>query len=102
MDIAERFQKIRKQKDITIRKLSRVTGITESRIRSFEKGKTQQTIHFLEQLLEPMEITLYDFFNNNLDDYYLTQYDKELLKHIHFLTKTQADIILELVQNMNK
>lgn len=101
MNIAEQLKKIRKQKKISVYKLSKISGISENYIHNIEKGINDPNIRTLNKILKSMEITLAEFFNNNSNVYYPNDFEKELLQSISLLTKKQANILLALIKNMN-
>ena len=101
MDIAKRFQGIRKEKNISVYKLANLSEVSQNYIHNIEKGISQPSIYILEKLLNPMGITLAEFFNDNVESYYINDFEKELLQAIRILSENQARIILELIKNMN-
>ena len=101
MDIAKKFQNIRNEKKFSVYKLSNLSDVSQNYIHNIEKGINQPSIYILEKLLKPMGITLSEFFNDNLDIYYPSEFEKEVLYYIRTLTKTQANIVLDLIKNMN-
>ena len=54
MNIAQRFQKIREQKKISVYRLSILSDISETHIHKIEKGTSQPSIYILEKLLSCM------------------------------------------------
>lgn len=101
MNISIEFQKIRKQKHMSIYKLSKISGISENHIHNIEKDISQPSLYVLEKLLAPMGITVTEFLNRDVGVYYPNDFERELLESVRTLTKEQAHIILELVKNMN-
>lgn len=101
MDIAKKFQNIRNEKKLSVYKLSNLADVSQNYIHNIEKGINQPSIYILEKLLKPMGITLSEFFNDNSDIYYLSEFEKEVLYYIRTLTEPQANIILDLIKNMN-
>lgn len=101
MNIAQRFQKIREQKKISVYRLSILSDISETHIHKIEKGTSQPSIYILEKLLSCMGVTLVEFFNNDTEIYYLNDIEKELVYHFRTLTEKQAYAILELIKQIN-
>ena len=92
MDIAKKFRNIRNEKKLSVYKLSNLSDVSQNYIHNIEKGINQPSIYILEKLLKPMGITLSEFFNDNLDIYYPSEFEKEVLYYIRTLTKTQANM----------
>ncbi len=101
MNIAQKFQTIRKQKKISVYRLSILSDISETHIHKIEKGISQPSIYILEKLLSCMGVTLVEFFDDDTEIYYLNDMEKELICCFRTLTKKQAYSVLELIKQMN-
>ncbi len=101
MNISIEFQKIRKQKSMSVYKLSKISGISENHIHNIEKDISQPSLYVLEKLLEPLGITITEFLNRDSGVYYPSDFERELLESIRTLTDEQAQLILQLIKNMN-
>lgn len=101
MNISEKFQEIRKRKNISVYRLAKISGISENHIHNIEKDISQPSLYVLKKLLEPMGITITEFLNGDLQTYYPSDFERELLESVRALTDEQARIVLELIKKMN-
>lgn len=58
MDISKRLKEIRKAKNISVYKLSQLSGVSETHIRDLERGDRNPSIDTLSRLSVPLGITL--------------------------------------------
>lgn len=96
MNIGEKLRSIRESKEITIYKLSKETGISQNHISGIETGKRQPTIDTLSRLLYPLGINISEFFNENIDSYYLNEQEKKLIENFRNLSAEKAAYLLQL------
>lgn len=65
--INKRIVDLCKEKDYSIYKLSKISGLAPSTIKSIFYGKSKNTgIRTILDICEALEITLYDFFNDDI------------------------------------
>lgn len=101
MELDERLYFWRTRKNISIYKLSKMSGISENHIRNLETGKKQPTIKTLQALTDCMGLTLSEFFNtDNSNMIYLSDGEKKLLELYRSLPSDKADILVEFYQRM--
>lgn len=98
MDIGEKLRSIRQSKNMTIYRLSMTTGISQNHISGIELGNRQPTIYTLLRLLEPLGITLAEFFNENGSPVELTENEKKLIENYRCLPDEKAEVLLNLSQ----
>lgn len=98
MNVNEHIQKLRMSRGFTAAELSQKSHISENHIRSIEKGKSQPTVIVLLQLLEALNIKPVEFFKEDEQAVYPSDYEKELLEATRSLSGECADIILILAK----
>lgn len=98
MDIGEKLRSIRQSKNMTIYRLSMITGISQNHISGIELGNRQPTIYTLLRLLEPLGITLAEFFNEDGSPMELTENEKKLIENYRCLPEEKAEVLLYLSQ----
>lgn len=99
----KRLTSLRTSHGLTMNKLSRLSGVSQSFISNIEAGTKNPTIDTIDRLATAMGITLYDFFNvekpssvaeNN--EYYQPQI-KHVIHKIQKLTPRQIKILNEVL-----
>ena len=58
MDIAERLKTVRTSKNISVYKLSQLSGVSETHIRDLERGDRNPSFDTLSRLVKPMGLSL--------------------------------------------
>ncbi len=94
MDIAERLKTVRKNKNISVYKLSQLSGVSETHIRELERGIRNPSFYTLDCLAGPLGISLSELFNENDEVMYLNNEEKELVNCFRNLSKNKADSLL--------
>ncbi len=98
MNIGMRLQELRKARKISVYRLSKLADVSENHIRNIENSEKQPTIYMLEKLLEPLQVTLAEFFYEGGEVIYPTEYERELLYHIRQLNPDKASAVLNLAK----
>ena len=102
MEISERLYYWRNLKRISVYKLSKLSGGSETHIRNLENGKKQPTIKTLQALTDGLNITLSEFFNTENDDIiYLSKGERKILDFYRRLPKDKADILINFYEQMS-
>lgn len=78
MDISKRLKDIRQAKDISVYKLSQLSGVSETHIRDLERGDKNPSIETLFKLSVPLDISLPELLNETGEVSYLTEKEKHL------------------------
>lgn len=101
MNINERLYYWRNHKNMSVYKLSRISGIFENHIRNLENGTKQPTFKTLQALTDGLNITLSEFFNTQSNGlYYLSSGEKRLIEAYRRLPSDKADILIEFYEKM--
>ena len=100
MNVGARLKEIRESKKISIYKLSQDSQVSESHIRNLERGKKSATIETLEMLVNSLNITMAEFFNENSDVTYLTQDEKILLNYCRTLSGNTEKAVIEFCEKL--
>lgn len=80
MDISKRLKDIRQAKDISVYKLSQLSGVSETHIRDLERGDKNPSIETLFKLSVPLDISLPELLNETGEVSYLTEKEKTLVE----------------------
>ncbi len=100
MDLPQKLNKLRTQREISVYKLSKDTDISQNYIRKIEKGESQPSVLVLETLLKRLGTTLAEFFNENEDTLYPTAYERELIESVRMLNEEKAEAVLHIAKLM--
>ena len=98
MYLGEQLRQIRMAQDVSVYKLSKDSDISENHIHSIEKGTSQPSVAVLEKLLNPLGMTLCEFFNTGETVVYPTENELQLLQAVRRLSGERAQLVLSLAQ----
>lgn len=62
VDISKNISEYRKRKEITIKELASLTGVTPSLLSQIEKGSANPSINTLKQISSALDVPLFNFF----------------------------------------
>ncbi|WP_195940091.1 helix-turn-helix domain-containing protein [Romboutsia sp. 1001713B170131_170501_G6] len=65
VDISRNITEYRKRKNLTIKELANLTGVTPSLLSQIEKGTSNPSINTLKQISKALDIPLFNFFIND-------------------------------------
>lgn len=99
MDISKRLKDIRQAKDISVYKLSQLSGVSETHIRDLERGDKNPSIETLFKLSVPLDISLPELLNETGEVSYLTEKEKTLVECFRHLSDDKADTFTCLSEN---
>lgn len=100
MDIAERLKAVRKSKNISVYKLSQLSGVSETHIRDLERGDHNPSFDTLSRLAKPMGLSLSELFNESDETAFLNKEEKELVECFRMLSKDKADSLLVFLKTL--
>ena len=66
VDISKNITEYRKRKNMTIKELANLTGVTPSLLSQIEKGSANPSINTLRQISSVLEVPLFNFFINDV------------------------------------
>ena len=102
MDIAERFQALRKSKGLSVYRLSKLSDVSENYIHAIEKGGNQPSVMIMERLLAQLGTTISEFFNETDDVLFPTAFERELVESVRVLNEEKAMAVLNVAKLMSK
>ena len=100
MDIAERLRTVRKSKNISVYRLSQMSGISETHIRDLERGARNPSFDTLSRLAKPLGLSLSELFNESDTAAFLTKDEKELVECFRMLSQDKADSLLRFLKTL--
>ena len=100
MDISKRLKTIRQSKDISVYKLSQLSGVSETHIRDLERGDRNPSFDTLSKLAKPLGLSLSELVNESDDIAFLNKEEKELIECYRMLSKNRADTLLAFLKTL--
>lgn len=100
INISEKLKAVRKTKDISVYRLSKLSGVSETHIRDLERGDRNPSYYTLERLTESLGISLSEFFNSSADVMYLSDEEKELVERYRHLSKDKSDSLICFLETL--
>jgi len=93
MDVLEKIEHLRKEKDWSINYLAVESGLTQSTLNNLYTRKTEPKLSTLRAICSAFGITLADFFKEE-------ENDDELIRKIKTLSAENKKALLQLVKNI--
>lgn len=100
MNLANRLKTIRTNKGYSVYKLAQISEISSTYIHEIEKGKKQPTVEVISKLCNALNITLSDFFKEELKKKPINI--DEVVKELKNLTPSQLEAINNLIKAITK
>lgn len=100
MDISERLKSIRVAKNMSVYKLSQLSGVSETHIRDLERGDRNPSVDTLCRLVEPMGVPVSELFTESNNMTVLSDEEKALLDCYRMLSKDKADSLLVFLKTL--
>ena len=100
MDISKRLKTIRQSKDMSVYKLSQLSGVSETHIRDLERGDRNPSFDTLNRLAKPMGMSLSELVNESDDIAFLNTEEKELVECYRLLSKDRAEALLTFLKTL--
>lgn len=102
INIAEKLSALRKNRSVSVYKLSKLTDISENHIHDIEKSKKNPSVFVLEKLLTALGITLAEFFNEGSEVLYPTPFELEFINTIRLMGIDKAQTLLQIAKYINE
>lgn len=101
MDVIKRLNQLRLERNLSVYRLSELSGINQSTLaNTFSRG-TMPSVQTVEKLCEAMGITLSQFFEENSEEVLLTKSESELLQNYRKLPLSVKESIAEMVKSIS-
>lgn len=97
MEIGEKLKMLREGKQITMYRLTQMTGISGHHIKRIEEGVRQPTVETLRRLAVALGSSLPELFNDSDNQCsYLSEGERQLVENFRRLSKEKADALLNI------
>ncbi len=100
-NILQKLDKLRKEKGISIFKLTELAGLSENTIYNWYNKGSQPTIEALKAVCDVLNISLSYFFAENINESISAQ-EEEFLTLFRNLTPDQKELCKQLLVELNK
>ena len=100
MDIAQKLKNTRESKNMSVYKLSQLSGVSETHIRDLERGDRNPSFDTLSRLAKPLGLSLAELFKETEDVSYLSNEERELVECFRMLQKEKADALLHFIKTL--
>ena len=100
-NILQKLDKLRKEKGISIFKLTELAGLSENTIYNWYNKGSQPSLEALQAVCDVLNISLSCFFAENINESISAQ-EEELLGLFRNLTSEQKELCKQLLVELNK
>ncbi len=100
MDVLERIRTYRNERNWTEYQLAERSGLTQSTISSWYRKNMLPSISSLERICKAFNITLAQFFAENLSEWDLTEEQQNLVHEWNRLEKNQQDTLIAFLKTL--
>lgn len=102
MEIGKKLRMLREDKNMTIYRLTQVTGVSGHHIKGIEEGTRQPTIETLRRLTDALGSSLAEIFNDDTKCCYLSPKERQLIENFRRMSEEKADSLLNMSDVLNK
>lgn len=102
MEVGRKLRKLREDKNMSMYRLTQITGVSGHHIKGIEEGIRQPTIETLGRLTEALGSSLAEIFNNDTECTYLSEKERQLIENFRTLSDEKADVLLSMSEVLNK
>lgn len=102
MEIGRKLHRLREDKNMSIYRLTQITGISGHHIKGIEEGTRQATVETLGRLTSALGISLAELFSDGTDYTYLSERERRLVENFRRLSEEKAEALLNMSDVLNK
>ena len=102
MEVGKKLHKLRKDKNMSMYRLTQITGVSGHHIKGIEEGSRQPTIETLNRLAVALGSSLAELFNDDTECTYLTENERRLIENYRKLSEEKAEALLNMSDVLNK
>ena len=98
--VVQRITSLCEERNMSMYKLSQLTGIAQSSLSTMMHGKTLPSIVTLAKLCEGLEISIFDFFDQTEASTVITNQEKIILRYWNHLNEHQKEVALAFIKGL--
>lgn len=102
MDIGKKLRKLREDKNMSMYRLTQITGVSGHHIKGIEEGTRQPTIETLGRLTVALGSSLAEIFNDDTECAYLSEKERHLIENLRMMSEEKADALINMSDVLNK
>lgn len=102
MEVGKKLRKLRENKNMSMYRLTQITGVFGHHIKGIEEGTRQPTIETLGRLAVALGSSLAELFNDDMECTYLSERERRLIENFRTLSDEKADALLNMSDVLNK
>lgn len=102
MDIGRKLRRLREEKNMSMYRLTQITGVSGHHIKGIEEGTRQPTIETLQRLVSALGSSLAEVFNDDDKCTYLSHRERRLIENFRTLSEEKAEALLTMSDVLNK
>lgn len=102
MDIGKKLRKLREDKNMSMYRLTQITGVSGHHIKGIEEGTRQPTIETLGRLTVALGSSLAEIFNDDTECTYLSEKERHLIENLRMMSEEKADALINMSDVLNK
>jgi transcriptional regulator with XRE-family HTH domain len=102
MKVGEKLKKLRDDRDMSMYRLTQLTGVSGHHIKGIEEGTRQPTIETLNKLVNALGSSLVEIFNDDEECSYLTEDERRLIENYRMMSDEKSAALLNMSNVLNK
>lgn len=96
MEIGKKLRKLREDRNMSMYRLTQITGVSGHHIKGIEEGTRQPTVETLQRLTAALGASLAEIFNDDMQSCYLSERERQLIENFRRLPEEKADALLKI------
>lgn len=102
MEVLEKIEKLRKERNWSIYQLANEAGLTQSTLSNMLNRGTCPTIDTLNKICSALDISLAEFFDDNQNQIYANKTEIDLISKYRALSNKEKEAIKSLIDTLYK
>lgn len=102
MEVGKKLRKLREDKNMSMYRLTQITGVSGHHIKGIEEGTRQPTIETLGRLTVALGSSLAEIFNDDMECTYLTDRERQLIENFRAMSDEKANALLNMSVVLNQ
>lgn len=102
MEVGKKLRKLREDKNMSMYRLTQITGVSGHHIKGIEEGTRQPTIETLGRLTVALGSSLAEIFNDDTESTYLSDKERRLIENFRAMSDEKADALLNMSVVLNQ
>lgn len=96
MEIGKKLRKLREDRNMSMYRLTQISGVSGHHIKGIEEGTRQPTVETLQRLTAALGTSLAELFSDDMQSSYLSEKERRLIENFRGLSEERADTLLKI------